>query len=362
MMLTAKRPALMLHSARSKPFSALYCHCLQPARSSSHGQGRHGAEVLAAWRRQVGSALRWALGLLREGWSAAGASGAVAPRGERKKMVSILASQCSYVTGQRLRRAQQIGQLYNNLYSERSRRSLFTNLWHKFQSRHSGSGKLVVAFAAVFMWDEEKIHDEELQRCMNDFRDVDSPMEEEQRGGRARVACEEHHRHGNVWELVMDRCSFRLWRRPIPGTHLYQYRVHGTYTDVTPRQFFNVQLDTEYRKKWDELVIKLEVVERDEASGSEVVHWVTHFPYPMYSRDYLYIRRYHVDQKNSLMVLLSRTALITCSPTAMIHRRSSHATVSAGWCPVGCPTSWRSFTWQQSEPRTWRSRLRTTSA
>ena len=39
-----------------------------------------------------------------------------------------------------------------------------------------------------------------------------------------------------------------------------------------------LQLDTEYRKKWDALVIKLEVIERDAVSGSEVLHWVTHFP------------------------------------------------------------------------------------
>lgn len=38
------------------------------------------------------------------------------------------------------------------------------------------------------------------------------------------------------------------------------------------------QLDTEYRKKWDSLVIKLEVVDRDVNTGSEVVHWATHFP------------------------------------------------------------------------------------
>ncbi|GCC42764.1 hypothetical protein chiPu_0026534, partial [Chiloscyllium punctatum] len=30
------------------------------------------------------------------------------------------------------------------------------------------------------------------------------------------------------------------------------------------------------------------------------------FQYPLYSRDYLYIRRYHVDQKHNLMVLVSR--------------------------------------------------------
>lgn len=26
------------------------------------------------------------------------------------------------------------------------------------------------------------------------------------------------------WEMVMDKKHFKLWRRPIPGTHLYQYR------------------------------------------------------------------------------------------------------------------------------------------
>ncbi|XP_008946330.1 PREDICTED: stAR-related lipid transfer protein 7, mitochondrial, partial [Merops nubicus] len=69
---------------------------------------------------------------------------------------------------------------------------------------------------------------------------------------------------------------------------------------------FSCQLDTEYRKKWDSLVIKLDVIERDVATGSEVVHWVTHFPYPMYSRDYVYVRRYSVDKENNLMVLVSR--------------------------------------------------------
>lgn len=26
------------------------------------------------------------------------------------------------------------------------------------------------------------------------------------------------------WEMVMDKKHFKLWRRPITGTHLYQYR------------------------------------------------------------------------------------------------------------------------------------------
>lgn len=111
-----------------------------------------------------------------------------------------------------------------------------------------------------------------------------------------------------------------LW----PRTHWVPSAPHPPCTGLS------LQLDTEYRKKWDSLVIKLDVIERDLATGSEVIHWVTHFPvsspflpslpeeatgahpcpfppqYPMYSRDYVYVRRYSVDQENNLMVLVSR--------------------------------------------------------
>ncbi|MBN3296968.1 STAR7 protein, partial [Amia calva] len=223
-------------------------------------------------------------------------------RAERSKgMMSILYNQCSFVSGQRLRRAHQIGELYGSLYSERSRRSLMGNLWRRLRSRHPRTGHLLAALVGVFMWEEEKIRDEELQRCANEMQTVEMLSRMSKQGWQRDPGPEEQ-----AWEVVMDRKNFRVWRKPIPDSHLYQYRVLGTYTDVTPRQFFNVQLDTEYRKKWDALVIKLEVIDRDDKTGSEVVHWVTHFPYPMYSRDYVYVRRYSVDLENNLMVLMSR--------------------------------------------------------
>ncbi|KFO27350.1 StAR-related lipid transfer protein 7, mitochondrial [Fukomys damarensis] len=173
----------------------------------------------------------------------------------------------------------------------------------------------MAAVSGVFVWEEERIQEEELQRSINEMKKLEEvssifqnsgvechpPEPKSQTGGN-----EDSKDKEQPWEMVMDKKHFKLWRRPIVGTHLYQYRVFGTYTDVTPRQFFNVQLDTEYRKKWDALVIKLEVIERDAVSGSEVLHWVTHFPYPMYSRDYVYVRRYSVDQENNVMVLVSR--------------------------------------------------------
>ncbi|CAH2274817.1 stAR-related lipid transfer 7, mitochondrial [Pelobates cultripes] len=169
----------------------------------------------------------------------------------------------------------------------------------RYKPRPGRTGRLLAALTGAFLWEDERVREDEILRSAEEMKHMQFITRMFQ--GQT-VAYDED----QGWELVMDKKDFRLWRRPIEGTHLYQYRVFGSYADVTPRQFFNVQLDTEYRKKWDALVIKLEVIERDTMSGSEVIHWVTHFPYPMYSRDYVYVRKFHVDHENNVMVLVSR--------------------------------------------------------
>ncbi|XP_028660381.1 stAR-related lipid transfer protein 7, mitochondrial [Erpetoichthys calabaricus] len=289
----------MMQCLQRKPMPGLYS-CFSSVRLAS---GFPPIRVEGGW---LGKKMETALFWLKKGLGVGSE--------KRKGMVSILASQCSYVTGQRVRRAYQICELYSSLYSERSRRSLVSSLWRKFQNRHSRTCKLVAALAGVFMWEEERIQDEELQRCMRDMKNIER-LNKLMKTGQQVLEMPDQPKCGECnsslpveqpWEIVMNRRNFLVWRRPITGSHLYEYRVLGSYTDVTPRQFFNVQLDTEYRKKWDSLVIKLEVVEHDDVTGSEVLHWVTHFPYPMYSRDYVYVRRYQVDYENNLMVLISR--------------------------------------------------------
>ncbi|XP_064421666.1 stAR-related lipid transfer protein 7, mitochondrial isoform X1 [Latimeria chalumnae] len=298
----------MFQSLQRTPKPGLNLLSVHPAQFSSWS-----LRCLEAWHlkelgKRAEEGLQWAWAWFQKGLQ----NGS---RASEKRLVSLFASQCSYVTSQRLRRAQQIGQLYSNIYSERSRKSLFFSLWRRFQSRHSHTCKLVAAIAGVFMWDEERVKDEELDSYAKEMVKLQE-LTVNMMSSTAKQGWSSHHSldpNGNLksddqsWEVVMERNLFKVWRRPIANTSLYQYRVLGTYSDITPRQFFNVQLDTEYRKRWDALVIKLEVVERDELTGSEVLHWVTHFPYPMYSREYVYVRRYHVDQKNNLMVMVSRT-------------------------------------------------------
>ncbi|XP_056146793.1 stAR-related lipid transfer protein 7, mitochondrial [Lampris incognitus] len=241
------------------------------------------------------------MGLLLSLLQRAGQTRQIAGSGRKKQgLLSILANHCSFVTGQRLRRAYQIGELYSNLYSERTRWTLVGSIWRRLQNKHAPTGKLVAAVVGVFMWENEKIQDEEIRRCGLEMKALETVKKISTTSGTATGQME------SGWEIVIEKKDFKVWKRPVQGSHLYEYRVLGSYNDVTPRQFFNVQLDTEYRKKWDSLVIKLEVVDRDAYTGSEIVHWATHFPYPMYSRDYVYVRRYDVDLENNLMILVSR--------------------------------------------------------
>ncbi|XP_016093815.1 stAR-related lipid transfer protein 7, mitochondrial-like [Sinocyclocheilus grahami] len=121
---------------------------------------------------------------------------------------------------QRLRRALQIGELYSNLYSERSRWTLVGNIWRRLQSKHTG--KLLAALAGVFMWEDEKIGDDELRRCAWELQALESVRSQNVNPKTAVYA-------DPGWELVMEKKNFRVWRRPIQGSHLFEYRVFCSY-------------------------------------------------------------------------------------------------------------------------------------
>lgn len=95
----------------------------------------------------------------------AGAVAAAARAGLRGGgLLALLANQCRFVTGLRVRRAQQIAQLYGRLYSDSARRVLLGRLWRRLRGRAGHASSVMAALAGVFVWDEERIQEEELQR------------------------------------------------------------------------------------------------------------------------------------------------------------------------------------------------------
>jgi hypothetical protein len=47
--------------------------------------------------------------------------------------------------------------------------------------------------------------------------------------------------------------------------------------------------------KWDDHALSLSIVDTDENTQSDIVHWIQKFPFPLNNRDYLYVRRYCLD-------------------------------------------------------------------
>nr|CRZ23774.1 Bm2031 [Brugia malayi] len=105
------------------------------------------------------------------------------------------------------------------------------------------------------------------------------------------------------WEVVRNEGNSKVLRRLHAGTGLYEFRCSGSYDDITASDFVDAQMDLAFRKKWDPNVEKLELVRKDDDTDSELIHWVAKFPYPMYPREYVFVRRRYIDEKDHCIVI-----------------------------------------------------------
>ncbi|VDP23012.1 unnamed protein product [Onchocerca flexuosa] len=62
-------------------------------------------------------------------------------------------------------------------------------------------------------------------------------------------------------------------------------------------------MDLVFRKKWDTNVEKLELLRKDDDTDSELIHWIAKFPYPMYPREYVFVRRRYINKKDRCIVI-----------------------------------------------------------
>ncbi|CAH1784595.1 unnamed protein product [Owenia fusiformis] len=206
-----------------------------------------------------------------------------------------LADQCNFIACHRLRRTAQIFNLYSRIYDERTIKYVIEKFGHTFLRNGKTKPIYMLFGASIFQWDQKSITDSEIESVTEDMNHVTHLKDR---------SADAHYM--DSWESLIDRPHLKAWRKAIPETCLYEYKIYGTYNDVPARAFYDVNLDLEFRKHWDNLVIKLECIEEDRKSGQEVIHWVVHYPYPMYSREYVYVRRRNIDVENKVMVIVNQ--------------------------------------------------------
>jgi hypothetical protein len=154
--------------------------------------------------------------------------------------------------------------------------------------------RLIASMSAVgiFSWDERRITDEDIKAEVSDimsgFTIVNkqnqslSSNENNQSYIRSIGAIDfEKNRqlNGNAeWKLIYDKKDLIIWKRKMEGIDevgdLFEYKVLGRMYDITPLEFYQTQIDLEFRKQWDYLVVVLDMIEKDMISNTELVRWV----------------------------------------------------------------------------------------
>ncbi|OQV18133.1 StAR-related lipid transfer protein 7, mitochondrial [Hypsibius exemplaris] len=221
---------------------------------------------------------------------------------EAGKLLRLFTRQCEVYTAQRIRRGHQVALLWGNLYGRQQAGTLLRNVvWDGGKTRRgvasSGSlmafvGASVLALDKPEQWVVE-ISDGDIERCFDDL----TVWSTEAKNTPSDVLAE--------WESVTKTTHCDVWVRK-PATGPLEYRALGSFTDIPATTFFQTQLDLVYRRQWDKLVIKLEVVDKDVESGTEVLQWVSQFPFPYNPREYVYQRRHKVDYERNAMVVISK--------------------------------------------------------
>ncbi|XP_071949016.1 stAR-related lipid transfer protein 7, mitochondrial-like [Antedon mediterranea] len=211
-------------------------------------------------------------------------------------LTRIVVQQINFYAMHRIRRFEQILQLYNNIYSERAIQNLASNFQRTNWFRDRRKPFYILFGGACFAWNDDGATDNNIKQCKDDMEAITFFAD----------SVESMPDVFASWETVINRDHLKAWRKQLGNSHLYEYKIFCRFFDISAKDFFHVQWDLDYRRKWDKLAVKLELVNK-EAQNSDIVHWVLRYPYPMYNRDYVYRRRYIVDQQRNVVVIFNKS-------------------------------------------------------
>lgn len=264
-------------------------------------------------------------------------------------VTSILQKQSNVYITLRVRQFAQLINLYHRLYSPSEFRQMFIatllrrlNLATVLQNGRQSSLMryfakrrhllLSLATCSVFSWNADGIRDKEFEDLVNEFAlfekmkqkhtpgslDIENNQIENYKATTIDqhsfmvVNCLEDDQSSKPqsysdWEVIINRPNFSVLRKAVQNTSLYEYKgifravtlnhanfcffvlVFGSFFDISAYSFYLVQMDLDFRKEWDNLVLKLSVIEKEsnaslesavnvEDTGNELIHWVMKFP------------------------------------------------------------------------------------
>lgn len=219
----------------------------------------------------------------------------ISPKSENEQKNAVLkvwAHQCECVLAQRLRRCQQMFSLYSAWWEEHALKEFIRKMRQSLHRRGREFTLGAIGFS-TFNWDQNRISEEEMKKHVTEFDYVDTLKENTiclscdptKRSNLNTNICkcgtsgEATNKTYDNWVPFIEKQDLVVWRRQIePGQ--YEYKVFGSYNDVTAEDFLNVQVDTDYRRKWDNTAVMLELAEKDpqKDGNGDILYWEMQWP------------------------------------------------------------------------------------
>jgi len=123
------------------------------------------------------------------------------------------------------------------------------------------------------------------------------------------------------WKPFIERPSGLVWRKEHESYRgLYAYKMYGRLEDVSAHDFLRVQVDTNFRKRWDTSASELLVIEEDSLSNHDIIYWEMAWPKPFANRDYVFLRKLAYEPKESICIM---SCVATAHPS-FPPKKSSH--------------------------------------
>lgn len=219
------------------------------------------------------------------------------------KVLSLLwTRQCEFILAHRIRRGHQMFTLYSKLWTECAIKAMLKRIRQQFM-RHSRSLVLsTTAGISLFNWDENKINDEKVLEHVNELDKVRVLCKNQitcpECQNRILIDCkitnivyceceglphsvkEKFYKNPipkSEWEPFIERKDMIVWRKECEAGK-YCYKMYGSYANITADDYLDVQVNVAYRKKWDESVVDLKIIENDPESHSQIVYWEMKWP------------------------------------------------------------------------------------
>ncbi|KAG8224323.1 hypothetical protein J437_LFUL004279 [Ladona fulva] len=258
-------------------------------------------------------------------------------------IVKLCTQQFEFVVAHRMRRGQQVFSLYSRIWEEKALVDIVNNIRRRLFN-HGREIVFSVCGVAFFNWEKERIPEDMLLSYKSEL-DVISELKNStvfcQACGHRLVVdrvmpgvvyCSCPHSTSATnnsrdnWVPFAERQDMLIWRKEHKDHQgLYMYKVYGRFEEVNAQDFFHVQIDTSYRLKWDRTVADLHVVDSDPSSNSDVIYWEVKWPHMFANRDYVFKRRFIIDMKQKMMIIVNEnTEHPAVPPKSSVQRVSDY--------------------------------------